>query len=108
MQKALARHEIYLNLAQLIQTANRLLRIGGWMAVVYPAERMADLLVEMQRHGLEPKWVRTVHSYPREPAKLVIVQGVKHGRAGLAIPAPIVIYETDGSYTQEVQMMMAL
>jgi tRNA1Val (adenine37-N6)-methyltransferase len=104
-QKALARHEIALDLAQLIQTAKRMLKTRGRLATIYPAERITDLLTGMRSAAIEPKWLRGIYSHEGEAAKLVLVQGVKAGRPGLTLAPPLVIYQDDGAYTPVVQAM---
>lgn len=105
-QKALARHEIHLNLTELLKSVRRLVRTGGRFATIYPAERSVALLSQMSDMGIEPKWLRTVHSRYGEPAKLVLVRGIMAGKPGLAVESPLFVYKPDGSYTDEVQAMM--
>ena len=105
-QRALARHEINVNMTELIDAAGRLLLTGGQFMTIYPAERLVELLTTMQSGGIAPKWLRTVHSQSGEQAKLVLVKGVKGGRNGLVVEAPLVIYSEDGAYSQEVDQMM--
>jgi tRNA1Val (adenine37-N6)-methyltransferase len=105
-QRALARHEINVNLQQLISATKRLLRTGGRFATIYPSERTVDLLSEMRLAGLEPKWLQSVHSQSGDPAKLVLVQAVLGGKSGMIIEAPLVIYGSDGEYSGAVQAMM--
>jgi tRNA1(Val) A37 N6-methylase TrmN6 len=105
-QRALARHEININMLQVIDAARRLLRTGGQFMTVYPAARLVELLTGMRSAGIEPKWMRTIHSHPGGQAKLVLVNGSKGGRPGLVADAPLVIYEKDGTYSQEVVAMM--
>lgn len=105
-QKALARHEIHLNLAELLQSARRLLRTGGQFATIYPSERIATLLCKMSTAGIEPKWMQFIHSTITDAAKLVLVRGVMAGKPGLKVERPLVICQSDGSYTSEVQAMM--
>jgi tRNA1Val (adenine37-N6)-methyltransferase len=107
-QKAIARHEIHLTLADLLRSAGRLLRTGGWLTVIYPAERLVDLFARMRAERIEPKWLATIHSFYGDPARLVITKGVKAGRPGITIHDPIVIYRPDGCYTPTVQTMMTL
>jgi len=59
----------------------------------------------MRRVNLEPKRLRMVHSKTGDPARLVLVTGVKGGRPGLAVEPPLVIYRDDGDYTEEVAGM---
>lgn len=104
-QRAVARHEIKATLSDVVETAQRMLRTAGRFVTVYPAERMADILIQMRSAGLEPKSLRTVHSDRHTDAKLIIVEGKKGGRPGLKIGSPVIIYRKDGSYTDEVQEM---
>ena len=105
-QRALARHEINLNLRQLTKTTRRLLKTGGRFGIIYPAERAVDLLNEMRSARLEPKALRCVHSQARDAAKLVLVRGVMGGKPGLKIEPPLVIYGSDGQYSEAVRIMM--
>jgi tRNA1Val (adenine37-N6)-methyltransferase len=105
-QRALARHEINVNMTELIDAARRLLHAGGQFMTIYPAERLVELLTRMQSGGIAPKWLRTVHSQSGGQAKLALVKGVKGGRNGLVVEAPLVIYSEDGTYGPEVEQMM--
>jgi tRNA1Val (adenine37-N6)-methyltransferase len=106
-QKALARHEIMIDLQGLIDSARRLLRTGGRFATIFPATRLVDLLFEMRAAGIEPKNLQSVHSHEGQGARLIMVCGIKAGRAGLRWAAPLVIYRGDGTYTDSIQTMMS-
>ena len=108
LQRAIARHEIHLNLSQLLKTVRRVLRTGGRFATIYPAERIVDLFNKMHAMGLEPKQMRAIHSRRTQGAKLILAQGVMRGNPGLTIDPPLVIYHSDGSYTGEVQKIMEI
>jgi tRNA1Val (adenine37-N6)-methyltransferase len=105
-QRALARHEINVNLPQLIGATRRLLKTGGRFAIIYPSERAVDLFNHMRLAGLEPKWLQCVHSQADGDAKLVLVQAIMGGKPGLKIQKPLVIYGSDGCYSAAVQDMM--
>ena len=104
-QRAVARHEIKATLSDVVETARRMLRTSGRFVMVYPAERMADILIQMRSAGIEPKSLRTIHSNRHTEAKLILVEGKKGGSPGLKIEPPLIIYRKDGSYTDEVQEM---
>jgi tRNA1Val (adenine37-N6)-methyltransferase len=57
----------------------------------------------MGDHSLEPKRMRFVHSNLYSDAKMVLIEAVKEGRAGLKIEKPMFIYNEDGSYTEEMK-----
>ncbi len=104
-QRAVARHEIKITLDGIVKTANRLLRTAGKFILIYPAERITDLLVTMRLAGLEPKQLRVIHSRKGGEAKLVLIEGVKGGRPGIKIAPPLFIYKNKIDYTDEVEKM---
>ncbi|VEN73595.1 SAM-dependent methyltransferase [Candidatus Desulfarcum epimagneticum] len=104
-QKAAARHEIMATLRDVTGTAGRALGHGGRLVMIYPSHRLTDLLTEMRRSDLEPKWMRVIHSSPESAAKLVIVSGTKGGRPGMETRAPFFIYKKDGDYSKETRHM---
>jgi tRNA1Val (adenine37-N6)-methyltransferase len=105
-QRALARHEFNLTLAEVVASACRMLCQRGRLVVIYPAERTVELLCRMQQGGLEPKSVRTIHAQAATEAKLILVEGAKGGRPGLQVAPPLVVYRPDGEYTEEVRAML--
>jgi tRNA1Val (adenine37-N6)-methyltransferase len=107
-QRAVARHEIKINLADLIGTAKRLLRTAGRFMAIYPAERLVDMLNQLRICGLEPKYIRMIHSRAADAAKLFLVEATKGGRPGMKIDRNLVIYQPDGNYTDEVANMFLL
>jgi tRNA1Val (adenine37-N6)-methyltransferase len=106
-QRAVARHEIRMTLADLIQAAARLLKVGGRFATIYPAERLSELVCQMAAARIEPKRLRAVQSGALTAAKLILIEGVKGGRKGLRLEPPLVLYGGDGRYGAEVQAMLA-
>ena len=103
--KTVARHELAVTLDYVVGTAKRLLRTAGKFGVIYPSWRTVDLLMSMKENNIEPKRLRTVHSRFGDEARLIMVEGVKGGQAGLMVEAPLYIYEKDDVYTVEVENM---
>jgi len=101
-QRAVARHEICITLKEIVLTARRLLSVRGKFVIIYPAERMTALLIEMHHAGIEPKNLRVIHSGTQTPAQMVIVTGIKGRRPGLKVEAPLILYNQDNEYTDEV------
>lgn len=106
-QKAVARHEIKATLSDVTETAKRMLRISGRLIVIYPAERAADLLLQMRASQIEPKYFRAIHSLPNSDAKIVLVEGVRGACPGIRIAAPFVIYQNNGSYSPESEAIFS-
>ena len=104
-QRAVARHELRVTLDDIVKTAKRLLDVAGRFVAIYPAERATEILSTMHSSALEPKQLTMVHSYRNSNATLVIVEGVRGGRPGITISPPLILYDADGRYTEEVEGM---
>jgi tRNA1Val (adenine37-N6)-methyltransferase len=106
-EKRIARHELNGDLVGFLRAGAFLLRDKGHMALVYLAGRSADLIVAMRQAGIEPKRLRMVHSFAEAEASLILLEGVKGGKAGLAVLPPLVIYRRGKKdYTNEVAAMI--
>ena len=104
-QRAIARHELKGSLVDVLEAAGRVLRTAGRFFTIYPAQRLAELLSQMHLAGIEPKFMRTIHSRLEAEAKLVLVAGTKGARAGTTIGPPLPIYAKNGGYSKEVRQM---
>jgi tRNA1Val (adenine37-N6)-methyltransferase len=105
-ERAVARHEIKACLSDVVTVAECLLEPAGRFVVIYPAERVVDLVGRMRASKLEPKQLRLIHSKQSSGAKLVIAEGIKYGNPGLKILPPLIIYKPGGGYTDEVKKMI--
>jgi tRNA1Val (adenine37-N6)-methyltransferase len=88
-QRAIARHEILASLEDILNAARHVLRNEGSLAMIYPAERLADLMVKMRQYGMEPKRVRIIYPGMESEAKLAMVEAILGGRSGLKILPPL-------------------
>jgi tRNA1Val (adenine37-N6)-methyltransferase len=104
-QRAVARHEIKTTLQDVIKTAYSMLRTSGRFVIIYPAERITDILSQMRTTGIEPKWIRIIHSGKNTNAKLILIEGKKGGRPGLKIRPALIIYREKGIYSDEIEKM---
>jgi len=104
-QRAVARHEIKTNLSDIIQTSHRMLRTAGRLVLIYTAGRLTDILSRMRTEGIEPKFIRMIHSRQDAKATLILIEGVKGGRPDLKIAPPLIIYDRSNDYTEEVASM---
>jgi len=105
-ERATARHEIKVSLADVMFSAERLLRPLGRLVLIYPAARMADLITQMRAFRLEPKMLQMIHPKAGLLAERVLIEGVKHGRPGVRVLSPLVIHNADGSYTEAAKQII--
>lgn len=101
--KAIARHEIALNLDGLMKKAYELLRPLGRLYIVYPAWRIPDLLYTMRSRKIEPKRMICVHTSLRREAEICLMCGVRDGGREFSIESPLVIYNEDRTYHQDME-----
>lgn len=100
---AIARHEILLNLEDVIRVGSQLLKNGGKLAMVHRSTRLVDIISYMRKYGLEPKRMRLV--YPRRDAEpnMVLIEGMRGGKPELRIQPPLIVYEKGEEYCEELQ-----
>jgi tRNA1Val (adenine37-N6)-methyltransferase len=106
-ESQIARHELTGDIGDFLGAGAFFLGNKGRMALVYPAVRCADLICAMRQARVEPKRLRMVHSFSHSVASLVLVEGVKGGRAGLVVESPMTIYRQDKHYTDELAKIVA-
>lgn len=100
--KSLARHEITLNLEQLLKISKKLLKNGGILGIVHRPERLVDILQEFRNNNIEPKKIQYVYPKKGKNANILLVEGTKNGKPGIKILEPLYVYDEDGNYTEEI------
>lgn len=102
-QRAVARHELLASLEDVCAAAGFLLTDGGRMALVYPASRLAHLMVVVQRHGFAPKRLTCIYSHQQSPATLIHLECRKGGGEELQVEPPFYVYQADGQFSEAMQ-----
>ena len=70
-------------------------REGGRIVVIHRADRLADLLALLgDKAGSFA--IRPIHPFADKPAKRVLVQAIKTGRAPLRLLPPLVLHDREG------------
>jgi tRNA1Val (adenine37-N6)-methyltransferase len=89
-QRAIARHEILASLDDILNAARGMLRPKGRLAMIYPGERLTDLMIKLRSFEMEPKRLRIVYPAMASEAKLVMIEASLGGKAGLKVLPPLV------------------
>ena len=100
--KLISRHEITASLEDFISVSSRLLKNNGNIYMVHRPERLSDLFYLLKKYNLEPKKLRLVQSYTNSKPKLILVKATKNAKSFLNIEEPLIIYNKDSSYTDEI------
>lgn len=104
-EKAVARHELRLKLADLAEVASHLLKARGRFCMIFHPERLFEVIDILRKNRLEPKRIRFVHNDVNAVSKIVLIEAVKDGRAGIKVESPLFMYNKEGEYTAEVSEM---
>lgn len=100
--KAIARHEIKINLEQIINISKYLLKNNGKLAIVHRTERLIEIINILQKNNLEPKKIQLIYPKENSESNLVLIEAVKHGKVGLKFLNPLIIHNQDGTYKEEI------
>lgn len=98
----ISRHEIKCNLQDIAEISRKLLKDKGEIYLVHKSERLVDILTTFRQNKLEVKLLRLVQANKNSDPNLVLVKAVKNGGEFLKIERPLIIYNEDGSYTDEI------
>ncbi|SEO46951.1 tRNA1(Val) (adenine(37)-N6)-methyltransferase [Propionispora vibrioides] len=99
---ARACHELTATLQDVVAAARYLVKYRGRFAMVHLPERMAEILSVMGAAGLEPKRLQLVHPHLNKGPNMLLVEGIRGARPGLEVLPPLIVYESDGSYTEDL------
>lgn len=104
--RALARHELTLDIPALAAAADTFLSPGGHLHLILPASRIQDLTPALKHRGFGVEWLRRIHFHPRGRADRVILCAVKAVKASVCVCPPLYLYHADGTPTQEHQALL--
>ncbi|MFV0362115.1 MAG: tRNA1(Val) (adenine(37)-N6)-methyltransferase [Suipraeoptans sp.] len=101
----IARHEKLCKLDNLLEESFRVLKPKGRFYMVHRPFRLPEILSKMIHYRIEPKRMRLVYPYIDKEPNIVLIEGVKDGKARMKIDPPLVVYKSDGSYTEELKIL---
>lgn len=98
----IARHEVLCTLDDVLRESARLLTPKGRFYMVHRPFRLPEILAKMSAYRIEPKRMRLVHPYVDKEPNMVLVEGLRGGNPRMKVEPPLVVYEKDGRYTEEL------
>lgn len=102
--KTLARHEIKLNIEQIMIISKYLLNNNGIIGIVHRPERLSDIVEAMRNNNIEPKRIQFVYPHEESEANILLIEGRKNARPGVKILPPIISHDSNGKYTDEIKI----
>ena len=101
--KMIARHEITMTLEDLIRETAHILKPQGRCYFVHRPFRLVEILSLMHEYKIEPKRMRLVYPYADKEPNMVLVEGIRGGKPRLSVEKPLIVYESENVYTDEVK-----
>lgn len=104
---AIARHEIHVNLKQLMFKISKLLKMNGKVYLVHRPDRFLELMDEMRNHQIMPKRVQFIYPNESTNANMVLVEGINKGKeGGFQMLPPLYVHDDNGEYRPEVRKIL--
>lgn len=91
--KAIARHEIKLNLEELFQVVKKSLKENGVFYLVHLPERIEEILFLAEKYKICAKELQFVYTKENKDATIVLIKFVNNSNNFLKVKPPLFIYE---------------
>ena len=101
-KQKISRYETSASLEDWIKISSKLLKDNGSFYIVYRTDRLTELFENLKKYKLEVKKMRFVYSNINKQSNLVLIKAVKGAGVFLKVDEPLIIYNLDGSYTDEI------
>ena len=100
--KSIARHEIMINLDDIIKLSRKLLKNNGSLVLVHRPERLNDIIVLMNKYNISPKRIQFIYPKENTDSNMILIEGTKNGNNALKVLEPLIIHEENGEYREEI------
>lgn len=100
--KTVARHEVLCTLDDVVRESAKLLPPKGRFYMVHRPFRLSEILCTMAHYGIEPKRMKLVYPYVDKEPNMVLLEGLRGGRPRMTVEKPLIVYQEEGKYTDEI------
>jgi len=97
-----ARHELRCTIDDVAFAAHRNLKQGGSLCISYRPARLADAIIAMRNHRLEPKRMRFVRNDATQNPWLVLIEAHLDGGIGLDVVPDLIVQDDAGGFSAEM------
>lgn len=101
--KAIARHELLCTFEDVAAQTAKLLKPGGHFFLVHRPFRLAEIIVTLTKHRLEPKRMQLVYPYADKEPNMVLLEAVRGGKPRMTVEKPLIVFERPGVYMPEIK-----
>lgn len=100
--KTIARHEVLCTLEDIMRESAKLLKPSGRFYMVHRPFRLAEIFCRMAEYKIEPKRMKLVYPYVDKEPAMVLIEGLRGGKSRLTVEKPLIVYKSEGVYTDEI------
>ncbi len=100
---ARAKFEIDCTLEDIVAAAAKCVKGNGKVAIVYPTERLNDLMAIFNKRHLMPKRICFIHPRAGEKSNLVLMEARPGAKKGVEVLSPVTVYRSGGDYTDAME-----
>ena len=100
--KQISRHEVMCNIEDIARISSYLLKSNCSIYMVHRPDRLVDIIEAFRKYKLEPKNIRFIYPKIKKEPNLILIKATKCGKSFLKIERPLVVYNDDGTYTDEI------
>ena len=101
--KSIARHEIMINIEDIVKLSRKLLKNNGSLVMVHRPERLSDIIKTMLENNISPKRIQFIYPKENSESNMLLIEGTKNGNNSLKVLEPIIVHEKNGEYKKEIQ-----
>ena len=83
--KSISRHEITINLKELVETINYLINNKGTLYMVYPAQRLMELSNELNKVNISVKEIYFIITNDTNSINIMLVKAVKNAKSDIKV-----------------------
>ena len=103
IHKTIARHEVIVNLEDILKISSYLLKNGARFAMVHRTERFIEIINKLEKYHLTPKRIKFIYSKDNKESNLFMIECIKNGKSEVIIEKPLIVHNNDGTYQDEVK-----
>ena len=97
------RQELLLNLDDIARAASYLLKPYSKIYMVHRPARLVDIILSFKNHGINLRRLRAVKPFAEKKANMILLELEKSEKMGFDYMNELVVYNADGTYTEEVK-----
>ncbi len=96
--KAIARHEIKIDLKSIIRISSKLLNNGGYFYLVHRPERLTDIIILLDKYHFGIKRIVPIYTYKDNKCVFILIESIYNGKNYVKIDKPVFLKHDDKTY----------